>query len=274
MRLKLILGYLLFGLTGLTDASERWVSVNQCTDRMLAHLAPEKLVSVTWLSHGQSRLSIQPLLNAKPVNHGAIEEILDLKPTQVIAGTHGVMGLDALLPKFNIPMLRLSAQETLEGRYQQWRDVGGRLGTPDRADEVIRQLESVLEESHRQLAPLQLNVLLLTPNGWTQGNGQLATSLLTRMGLISLSADHPGWSQWSLEEAARAPMDALLIAQTDPRHFSHATQWLNHPLLKRLTERDPIEIHSGFLDCLGPETVTAVNLLTNQLLATRTGTRG
>lgn len=260
-------------LTVSGSATERWASVNQCTDRMLAHLAPDKLVSVTWLSHEEAPPSLQPTINGLPTNHAQVEELLALGATHVLGGSYGAPGLERALAPFQIHFERLPYAPTVAQSLNNWTKLGQSLNRDKLARSIQQNISDTLANYRSQLRHKSPEVLLVTPNGWTVGEGVLAHDVLREMGVTNLAARKgiKGWSQLSLETLIRWQPAHLLIHYPQTEHYSQASAWLEHPVLIKAFQNDLriIELRAAYLDCLGPESLTAIRQLGEALLAGR-----
>lgn len=259
-----IILFILISLTSLPAAAERWVSVNQCTDRMMAYLAPEHLVSVTWLSHDGESLAVQPLLAARPANHARIEEILGYRPHGVIGGEYGAPGLGPLLARFDIPFHRLPQAQSPEENFAGWRQLGAWMDRSAEAEAIIQRIDAGLQQARNDLGGAATRVLWLNPGGWVAGSGMMQDSLLEALGLTNVAAEQGllGWQRISLEVLLNWAPERVLVSRQDDQGFSHAVHWLAHPAIAALAEQGRyVAVDSSATDCLTPDLVPALQQL-------------
>lgn len=238
----------------------RWVSVNQCVDQMLGYLAPEQLVSVTWLSHAPADLQIQPRLAMIPANHAHIEEILNWHPDGVIAGQYGAPGLKTLLPRFNIPLREVPLPEDFPQLYANWRLLAGWTHREPAAEALIDTLEAGFQTLARDLTPLQIRTLIINPNGWVAGAGNFQDAYLQKLGLINLAREQgiSGWGEVDLEALVRWSPDLIIVPGSHYDGQARATLWMEHPILSRVSLRFPLlELDAEQLSCGTPELLRA-----------------
>src|SRR5687768_5013072 len=102
----------------------RIVSLNLCIDDLVLRLAkPERIVSVTWLSHDARNSNIPELARRFAKNHGLAEEIVPLDPDLVIAGAFSARIAVALLKRTRIPLAELGIPRSFAEIRQQIADV-------------------------------------------------------------------------------------------------------------------------------------------------------
>jgi iron complex transport system substrate-binding protein len=239
-----------------TPASTRILSVNQCVDQMLAYLAPQQLVSVTWLSHAPADLSVQPLLAGIPANHAQIEEVLRFRPDLVIGGEYGAPSLQALLPLFNLELRQVPLPESFPALYANWRQLGEWTRSQAKAARITGNLEAELGKVHDELAPLKVKALIINPNGWIAGAGNFQDAFMARIGLHNLALDKglQGWGDVDLEALVQWAPDLIIVPQSHYAGLARATLWMEHPALTRISRRYPLlTVDAEQLSCGTPE---------------------
>lgn len=236
------------------------VSVNQCVDQMLGYLAPEQLLSVTWLSHAPDDLEIRPVLAKIPANHAHIEEILQAKPEEVIAGQYGAPGLKSLLPRLGIPLREVSLPEDFPQLYANWRQLAAWTHSESRAEHIIAAMESEFQSLAQAIAPLKVRALIINPNGWVAGAGNFQDAYLHKLGLINQAKTQGimGWSEVDLEALVRWSPDLIIVPRSHYDGQARATLWMEHPILSRISLRYPLlELDAEHLSCGTPELLRA-----------------
>lgn len=255
---------------------QRVVSVNLCTDLMVATLAPERLISVTWLSHEPVDLEIQPTLLRIPVNHAGIEEILALRPDLVVGGEYGAPGLPPMLARAGVPWRALPLPRNLDDLYDGWHRVAQWLGNETMATAVTRTIAQGLQNTAEQLRPRQLRALMLNPGGWIAGPGNFQHAFLEAIGLRNVAAEAGirDWGEASLEQIVHWAPDILIILETRYDGQARATRWLQHPLLTRvLRDRPPVRIDAAWLSCGTVDLLKAAEAVATSLQDSQAGAR-
>jgi iron complex transport system substrate-binding protein len=229
----------------------RVMSVNQCMEQMVASLSAELLVSVTWLSH-LPHAPLYDLLQAVPVNHAEIEEVLSVAPDLVIGGEFGALGLKALVKNFGIQWQELPLHQNLEMFYQNWIVLGRWLRRERQASVVISNIRQDIDTVRAQLKPLHINTLMVNPNGWVAGSGNFQDAFLEAIGLINLATVKgiSGWAQLSLEQLIRWQPELIIIAEVGYGGHSRATEWQRHPVFASYKSRYPLLVIDT-LSCSG-----------------------
>jgi iron complex transport system substrate-binding protein len=223
------------------NASDRVMSVNQCVEQMIASFAAEKLVSVTWLSH-RSHAPLHELLWQIPANHAEIEEVLSISPDVVIGGEYGAAGLQALLQKFGIAWRQMPLHQSVEMYYSNWSLLGKWLQREQQSTEIISEIQTTLAALSEQLKPLNVNAVVVNPNGWVAGSGNFQHAVLEAAGLHNIVAAKGirGWAQLSLEQLVVWQPDMIIIASAGYAGRSKATDWQRHPVLAAYISRYPL----------------------------------
>ncbi|OZG75354.1 Fe3+-hydroxamate ABC transporter substrate-binding protein [Hahella sp. CCB-MM4] len=261
---------LLWSLTGTSMARAADVmSVNQCVDQMVGYLAPDRLSSVTWLSHEQTNLEIFPLLKAIPANHGEIEEVMNLQPAMIIGGQFGAPGLKSLVKKFGYDWHELSLPQDLDALYRNWEQLGAWLGQESRAHDMVTRLQTGLGDIQKNLAPLNIQAMVVNANGWVAGNDNFQDAYLRALGLSNIAAERgiQGWGQVSLEQLIYWQPDLIIVPDSLFGGQARATQWMDHPALKKVHSRYPmVKVDAGWLSCGTPALLRAAKEIQRHIL--------
>ncbi len=265
--------YLLLIFLGVTTTSAfaaGVMSVNQCVDQMLGYLAPQKLASVTWLSHESRSIAIAPSLLKVPANHAEIEEVLRLQPDLVIGGQYGAPGLKALILKFGLNWRELPLPTDFTSLYGNWNTLGRWLAAEDVARQIVGRLQSGLQSVQQQLAPLKVRTVLINANGWIAGANNFQDAFLQALGLRNLAAESgiQGWGQISLEQLVHWQPDLIIVPESHYGGQARATQWLEHPVLAHIHGRYPLlKVDAEWLSCGTPELLRAAEMIRQHIAA-------
>ncbi|MDI4667040.1 ABC transporter substrate-binding protein [Xanthobacter autotrophicus] len=264
--MKRLAGTLLILLTCATAQAKpaRVASLNLCADELVLRLAdPGQVASVTFLARDPRSSNVADLARGVPVNRGLAEEIVPLAPDLVIVGAFTTRTTTALLRRLGLDVLELGVPQTLDEAYIQIRLVAARLGTPERGEAMVRQME----EAFARLPPPAAHppsAIVLRPNGFTAGRGSLPGEVMARAGLDNLaarlSADRLG--QLALEEVVWAQPDILVVNAAPDAPLSLADDLLSHPALAsfRSTGRS-VALPIRLWTCAGPELAEAAERL-------------
>ncbi|MBU6950946.1 ABC transporter substrate-binding protein [Hahella sp. HN01] len=228
------------------------MSVNQCVDQMMGYLAPENLVSVTWLSHQPSELEIASTLRDIPANFGFIEQVLELRPDIVMAGQYGASSLKPLVRKFNMRWVEIPLPQSLDDLASSWSLMGEAVRKPEQAASIVSRLRAYFAQVHGKIADKQVRALILNANGWIAGEGNFQDAFLDAIGVINVASEQgvQGWGQVDLETLVRWRPDLLLMVSNSYDSEALATNWVEHPLLKRRPSRfEPLYIPADWLSC-------------------------
>jgi len=110
--MRWVLALLLWAAPARAAPDARVVSLNVCTDQLLALLAPEQIAALSVLSRDPA-LSVVAEQSARlPVVRADAEAVLRLTPTLVLAGPYGAQSTLAALERRGVPVMRLGLPES------------------------------------------------------------------------------------------------------------------------------------------------------------------
>ncbi len=215
---------------------QRIVSLNMCLDQLLWRLvAPERLVSLSYLSANPAWSPIAEQVQDMRLNHGLAEEIVPLNPDLIVAGEFEALEAVALLARLGHPTTRVPVPRTLADISGQVRQLGELVGESDGAEQMVQQLNTQLAALARQGAShVPLSALWYSSNGIVIGKGTLEHELMTLAGLRNLAAERDIWGfqQLDLELLLSLRPDLLIVEESQAEAFSLAREYLSHPALK------------------------------------------
>jgi iron complex transport system substrate-binding protein len=260
----LALGIAASAAAELAHKPTRIVSINLCTDELVLRLAdPKNVVSVSYLSRNYYS-NVIDLAEGIPVNHGLAEEIVPLRPDLVVSGLYTTRTTTALLKRTNIPVLDLDVPRTIQEVMDQYRDVGGALGEPERAKRIVDEMEERLAAMPPAPPPPLPRALVFNLNGFTIRKRSLEDDIITRAGMEDLSRTFgiERYGQISLEKVVTSKVDVLILSQLRDRPPAIGSEVLRHPVLDAISDRTrQIVVPSKLWICAGPENVDAIDLL-------------
>lgn len=243
------------------QAAPRIVSINPCTDAILAELAdPQQILAISHYSH-DPRASSLPMKVARrwPSTKGSVEEVLALRPDMVIAGAHvGPATVDAL-HRLGIRLEQVPVANSVADSHRQIRHLARLVGHPARGEAMIRRIDAALAAAAPAEDAKPVPALIWLGGGLVPGQGTLADELMQRTGLDNASARH-GLAQWDvlgLERLVARPPRLLLSTAAGP---SQDDRMLGHPALASLSgEMTIAEFPQVLLYCAGPTIASAAS---------------
>jgi iron complex transport system substrate-binding protein len=252
------------GAAGTDAKPARIVSLNMCTDDLLLRLAkPDRIGSVTWLSHDPRNSNVAELARRVPQNHGLAEEIIPIDPDLVIAGIFSARTAVALLKRTNIRLVELGIPKGFGEIRQQIADVARLIGEPAEGERVISLMDARLAAIPPATGP-RPRAIVLNPNGATVGRDTLVGEIMARAGLDNVAAELgiESYGLVPLENVVLNGVDILIVSTSRDGPPALATEILRHPVLEKLAQRVRIvSVPARLWNCGTPAAVEAVELL-------------
>lgn len=239
--MRVLPGILMATLLGLPLAAqatpERVVSMNVCTDQLAMLIAPEQVVSVSYLASDPRSSAMVEQAGRYHANRGLAEEIFLLQPDLVLAGTYATSATVALLRSLGIPVVTFAPASSLEDVRVRLREMGAALGRTERAQALIAEFDLALAAT-RNTRRERPRAATYHANSYTSGAETLAGSIMEAAGLANIATEHglPGGGTIALEEMILANPD-LIITGRPYDTPSQAEQVLAHPALAALRQR-------------------------------------
>jgi len=247
--MRWVLALLLWAAPARAAPDARVVSLNVCTDQLLALLAPEQIAALSVLSRDPTLSVVAEQAARLPVVRADAEAVLRLTPTLVLAGPYGAQSTLAALERRGVPVMRLGLPESFDAIRTQVTQVATVLGVPGRGVALLAAMDADLTHP----AVPRRRALLWGARGWTSGPGTFTDAVLTAAGL-----DNAARGGVVGIEALLAHPPELLITAAAPRTPSMATDLLRHPALSTLPRRS---VPPAWLLCAGPWSARAVRVL-------------
>ncbi len=232
------------------------VSLNPCTDAVLARIAPpEQVLALSHYSRNPAGSSI-PQAEARRygVTGGTVEEVLALDPDVVVAGSFLPPATRAAFTDLGIRVETFGIARTVADSIAQVRRLGAIAG---RAAAAVRIADLIEAAASPDLAGKRPNAVLWQPGGIVPGEGELIDDLLARAGFTNHSAARGlGQASYlSLERVVADPPDVLLVAGD-----ARAQQ---HPALRAAPAMRVERFDPSLLYCGGPTIIDAMARLRN-----------
>lgn len=220
LRVLLVLVVCASSMSAAVAVPRRIVSLDLCTDWMLARYADRAQVRALSPLHRQYPVSwIDPHW---PVHDGSLEQVVALQPDLVIAGQYNAPMLRSRLIALGVRVAVLPLPQSLADIQAYEVQVLALLGKP-------ASLASTEPPARASVAP-RPRLLLLGPNGVGTGRGTMEHDILTRAGWDN-DVQAQGYVPLDLEHIASHPPDAVLWAAPSSRAL--ANRFAEHPVLRR-----------------------------------------
>jgi iron complex transport system substrate-binding protein len=260
----------LFGSAALAASPpQRIVSLNKCTDQLLLALVERsRIASVSPRATDELSFMAEEL-KALPANSGRGESVLLTDADLVLAGPFESHTRQALLRRQGFDVLVIGLWRTLAEGRAQIRELSRRLGTEDRGEALIAEIDAALARS-RDAAPAPRTVLVLQQRGYTPGDTGILDELIRHMGLVPYServgVAHGGLV--SLERLVADPPDYLLMSNPDGVAVDEGSAFLRHPALAGAVPPDRrLHLPARLTICGGPATPVAIDTLAAEVRA-------
>lgn len=222
------------------------VSLNPCSDAILAEIAPDRLVAISHYSHDPDSTSMDMALARRfPSTSGSAEEIAVLAPSLVVAGAFLNPATEQALDRMGIPVYKTGAIASIDDAVAQVRDLSAAVDQRAAGERLARRMETALAEA----APADgeaIPALVWQSGGLVPGEQTLVSDLLTRTGFTNWSAGR------GLGQGAILPLEDVL-ADPPPLIISAGDgRGLHHPALAALHDTAQADYASSLLYCGGP----------------------
>jgi iron complex transport system substrate-binding protein len=235
-----------------SQADERVVSLNLCTDQWLVLLAPEKVAGLSPLARDPALSFVAEAAAGLPVVRASAEAVMDRHPDLVLGARFGAQTTLALLERAGLRVERLDIPTDFPGIRVALHAVATLLGVPERAGPLIAAMDAALPPPRFPTAE-PIRVLVWEPRGWTSGPGTMMDAVVRAAGMV----DAGSGGRVGLEALLRHQPD-LLVLPEGTAGASLATEMLRHPAVRGIPVRS---IPTPLTICPGPFTAEAVAML-------------
>ena len=237
------------------NAAARIASLNLCTDEYMLLLArPERVASVSYLSHDPLESSLWREARRHPGNRGSIEDVLTLRPTLVLTmGGVGGRATGLLAARLHIRMLELPYAPDLDGVATNLRAVAAAVGNPTGAEPWIARLKALKRASPSR----GTDAIWISGHGDSLEPGSLGAQWLRLAGLQQRAL--PG-GRATLETLLTAPPKVLVRSDYRWSQVSGGVNWLRHPIVRRAGAKQVVTDGRPWT-CLGPLMIPEIERL-------------
>ena len=251
---------LLLPATAAADPPQRIVSMNLCTDQLVMLLADRsRIASVSYLAADPRSSVLADEARGLHQNHGLAEEILPLRPDLVIAGSFTTRPTVFLLRNLGYPVVDVPVANGLDDIRANIRRIAAAVGETARGDRLIADFDARLDR-HVPTQDRRPLAALYWANGWTSGQGTLASAIVAAAGLRNLAdtLGIAGTGQLPLETLLAAAPEVLIMGRVYDGP-ARANEVFRHPALRRAFSGKPIvRVPDRFWVCGTPFVAEAV----------------
>ena len=242
-----VLLLLLFHPAVYAESPERIVSLDLCSDWMLARYASASQQVI--YSPLLYRYPLEWIPSGLPVHDGSLEQVLELNPDLVIAGEFNATQLSRRLQQLDIHVVVMPLPLSLPATVKYIAQFKQQINAPVTTETFQLQAYSKRDQS----------LLVLGANGIAAGLDTLENDILQQSGWSNY-LQHSGFVSMDLEQLVANPPAAMVY--TKPLSNSLANLFASHPALARIATQ-----HNKMLDeawrwqCPGPWTFDLVKEL-------------
>lgn len=243
-------------------APQRVVSINLCTDLLAMRLAaPGQLVAISRLTQDPAYSPDADTARGFPATDGLAEEVLQLKPDLVLAGTYTTPETAHLLRAFGIRVEAFAPATNLEEVREQLGRMGRLLDAEQTAGRELLGLQAAIENARTTIPDNRPVAIAYGPNGYSGAGNSLDNDILEAAGFRNLASQigYSGFVHIPLERLVAGRPDAVLIGTPANTH-SLAHNLLSHPALTR-SGIPLVEAVNPDWTCGGPYTARAIRKL-------------
>lgn len=240
------------------------VSLDYCADQYVLALSERQHIRGLSPASQSSYAYYKDQAQGFPQLRAEAETIIDVNPTIVVRQWGGGFQAPDLLKGFGIDVAQIGFGHAFETAERNLRQMGDALHAEEKAEELIRNMRQRLDAIDSSLGakPARPRALYLTPGGVSAGKGTFVDVILTRAGVINITAEQglAGWPAVDLEDLVLNPPDLIITGFFDlgaeqPSHWSIA----RHSYLQTLFDDVPtLHLPGRLLACSAWFSVEAV----------------
>lgn len=241
-------------------------------------LAPNLTEMVFAVGAGESLVGVSEFSDYPPAARGlprvggvdvSAERVASLAPDLVLATPEGNgTGTVAALAAAGVPVLAVPG-DSLDAVLTGITAVGERLGRPDRARALVRELAERRARVRATVAgaPHPRALVLIWPDPpQAAGARTFLDDVLTEAGGKNLAGDRPGWPILSSEWLATQPIDALVVPDSDATRPAYERAFARGPLSRGAVARARVvRVDESVLTRPGPRVFDALERLAREL---------
>lgn len=242
-------------------APQRIVSLNPCTDAILAEVAdPAQIAALSSYSSDPAGSSMDLALARRfPAVDGTMEEVIALRPDLVVGSTFISPAARAAYARLGLRYEGFGITPRVADSIAQIRTLAALTGHPERGEALVARIEAALA-ANKAPPGAPVAAVVWQSGGIVPGADTLISELLTRTGFVNAAAAQ-GMHQadvLGLERMLAAP-PRVIFAAGNPA--SNEDRMLGHPALDSLKDTRKARIAPALLWCGGPTIVRAAQHL-------------
>jgi iron complex transport system substrate-binding protein len=187
----------------------RIMSLNLCTDLLLLQIAPKaRIASVTFLAHDGAKTLFPGLDAGVPVNRGAAEDIVRVRPDLILDSDLASPFVRTLAQKVGARVVAVKNADSFDDIRDTVRQVGEAVGEPAHAEALIRRMDATLADLAAHPPRRKLRVVAWSGGSAIPGKGSLTDAIINAAGAVNIAAQ-PGHRETSFG------VEQLLVARPD-----------------------------------------------------------
>jgi len=248
------------------------MSLNLCADQLvLALLPPERIVSVTYISHRPSSLRLAPNAARVGINYGLAEDVFAQEPDLVVTGEFSTPAARQVLRRANYPLYELPTADNFSEIRAITRDLARVLGAEARGEELIAGMDATLGELDRTKPANPITVIAWDGSGIAPGKGSLFDEILTVAGGVNLATTFSEAPMVSIDMEQLMAAQPDLIAYGDAYLDTPSLRFapLNHPVIRDIYADRQIRYPEAQYVCGLPSSAEAARQLRETMLEAR-----
>jgi iron complex transport system substrate-binding protein len=210
--------------------------MNLCADMLLLQMVPRgRIAAVTYLAHDGAEALFPGADAGVAVNHGTAEDIINLKPDLILAGTFSTPLTRRLAKAIGAPIVEVADAVSFEDIRRNLRQVGAAVGEPARARALIAAMDADLAALAARPARRPIRVIAWSGGDSVPGQETLSGHIITAAGAVNIAA-RPGQTYGTLdvEQLLAARPQALLYGGGGPLKPSLRGEEGQHRVVRRL----------------------------------------
>ena len=248
--------------------AQRIVTLDSGTDTLVLQLADlEDILAVRERTQDPTvSLQWEKAREVRGLKREMAEEVYAMKPDLVFFGQWSGYATREMLNKLGVPVVRLKSPKTWDEVYENIRQVGDLVGHPDRADAMIKSMQTRLTEVKQKIQNYpRKRAVFYVGRGSTYGSKTRQDMVMRSAGLINLSAENgiEGLGNLSVEELLLENPDLIIFSDYKKDVPTLSRQILDHPAFEKLKASQVVltDVPSNRINCLDEYLVDCVEQL-------------
>lgn len=240
------------------------MSMNMCNDLVLLMLVPrERIASVTYLAHDAVAALMPGRDRGIAINHGTAEDVVVQKPDLILASPWSTPTTRRLARMVGAPIVEVESANDFAAIRRVVRQIGAAVGEADRAEALIRDMDSELDGLAARRPAKPLRVVAWTGDGSVPGRSTLTDAIITAAGGVNIAAKRMDdrYSSFGLEELMIARPDAIMQGIGLYKGPALRDNSARHPLIGRLFAGRQIDYPDAGYTCGLPQSALAARQL-------------